>query len=89
MHLHAQFTGAPLRGELKAHAHMHGYTTGAAARQSLTTRTVYAGGEPVCHASGTFVQLPPPPGVNLAPLPWQRQGGEPAAPLESEGTRPG
>lgn len=81
VHLHAQFTGAPLRGELKTSARMGGYTTGAAARQSLTTGTIYAGGGPVCHASGTFIQLPPPPGVVLAPLPWQRQGTEPAAPL--------
>jgi acyl-coenzyme A thioesterase PaaI-like protein len=83
VHLHAQFTGSPLRGELKAHTRMGGYTTGAAARQSLTSGTLHAGGVPVCHASGTFVVLPPPPGVNLAPLPWQRDdGGAPAAPLE-------
>jgi acyl-coenzyme A thioesterase PaaI-like protein len=83
VHLHAQFTGAPLRGELKAHASMGGYTSGAAARQSLTSGTVYAGAVPVCRASGTFVVLPPPPDVNLAPLPWQREdGGAPAAPLD-------
>jgi acyl-coenzyme A thioesterase PaaI-like protein len=82
VHLHAQFTGAPLRGDLKAHARMGGYTSGAAARQSLTSGTVFAGGTPVCHASGTFVVLPPPPGVNLAPLPWQREdSGAPVAPL--------
>lgn len=78
VHLHAQFTGAPLRGELKTHARMHGYTAGAAARQSLTTGTVYAGGEAVCHASGTFIQLPPPPGVILGPLPWQQDVAAPA-----------
>jgi len=82
VHLHAQFTGASLRGELKAHPRRVGYTTGAAARQSITNGTVYAGGVPVCHASGTFVVLPPPPGVNLAPLPWQREdSGAPVAPL--------
>jgi acyl-coenzyme A thioesterase PaaI-like protein len=82
VHLHAQFTGAPLRGDLKAHARMGGYTSGATARQSLTSGTVFAGGTPVCHASGTFVVLPPPPGVNLAPLPWQREDrGAPVTPL--------
>lgn len=81
VHLHAQFTGAPLRGELRAHTRMGGYTTGAAARESMTSGTVYAGGVPVCHASGTFIVLPPPPGVNLAPLPWQRESGELASPL--------
>lgn len=79
VHLHAQFTGAPLRGELKTHARMGGYTTGAEARQSLTTGTVYAGDVPVCHASGTFIQLPPPPGVVLGPLPWQQDAAPPAA----------
>jgi acyl-coenzyme A thioesterase PaaI-like protein len=88
VHLHAQFTGAPLRGELKAHARMHGYTIGSAARQSMTTGTVYAGGVPVCHASGTFIQLPPLPGVTLAPLPWQRKSGELASPLELNRLQP-
>ena len=82
VHLHAQFTGVPLRGELRAHARLDGYTIGAAARQSMVHGTVYAGDAPVCHASGTFIQLPPPPGVTLAPLPWQRQSGESASPLD-------
>ena len=79
VHLHAQFTGAPLRGELSARTRMSGYTTGTAARESMTSGTVYAGGMPVCHASGTFIVLPPPPGVKLAPLPWQQDVAAPAA----------
>ena len=79
VHLHAQFTGAPLRGELIARAQMNGYTAGAAARESMTSGTVIAGGVPVCHASGTFIVLPPPPGVKLAPLPWQQDEAAPAA----------
>ena len=83
VHLHAQFTGAPLHGELGTRVRMNGYTTGAAARESMTSGTVYAGGAPVCHASATFIVLPPPRGVNLAPLPWQREdGGLPVAPLK-------
>jgi len=90
VHLHAQFTGTPLRGELKAHARMNGYTTGAAARQSLTSGTLHAGSVPACHASGTFVVLPPPPGVDLAPLPWQRDDAcAPATPLEPRALDPG
>jgi acyl-coenzyme A thioesterase PaaI-like protein len=82
VHMHAQFTGAPLRGVPKAHARMEGYTAGAAVRQSMTSATVYGGDGPVCRASGTFVVLPPPPGVNLAPLPWQREdAGAPVSPL--------
>jgi len=79
VHLHAQFTGVPLRGELRAHASLDGYTTGTAARQSMVRGTIYAGSAPVCHASGTFIQLPPPPGVTLAPLPWQQDEAAPAA----------
>lgn len=81
VHLHAQFTGAPLRGEVKALARFEGYAPGATTRQSLTSGILYAGGEPVCRASATFVVLPPPPGVNLGPLPWQRAGEMPMAPI--------
>ena len=89
VHLHAQFTGASLRGELKAHARMNGYTSGAAALQSMTSGSLHANGVPVCRASATFVVLPPPPGVNLAPLPWQRDdSGVPIAPLESRALDP-
>ncbi len=86
VHLHAQFTGAPLRGDLRARARMEGYTVGntagATARESMTSGTLYADNAAVCHASGTFIQLPPPPGVTLAPLPWQRESGAPAFPLK-------
>ena len=85
VHLHAQFTGAPLRGKLRAHARMHGRTTGGAIPQSLTDATIYSGGEPVCRASATFVVLPPPPGVTIGPLPWQRQDiGEVTLPKPKE-----
>ena len=89
VHLHAQFTGAPLRGELRAHARMLGYTSGTEVRESMTNGTVYAEGVSVCHASATFVVLPPPPGVKLAPLPWQREGGDtPVAPLKPRELEP-
>ncbi|HEX6610076.1 MAG TPA: acyl-CoA thioesterase domain-containing protein [Hyphomicrobiaceae bacterium] len=73
VHLHAQLTGVPMRGELRAHAHMHGRTADVAIPQSLTSATFYAGSEPVCRASATFVILPPPPAMTIGPLPWQRQ----------------
>jgi len=88
VHLHAQFTGAPLRGELRAHARMEGYTTGSTAREGITSGTIYAGGVPVCHAGGTFILLPPPPGITLAPLPWQRDGSAPVAPLKPKELEP-
>ena len=88
VHLHAQFTGAPLCGELRAHARMEGHTAGTAAREGMTSGTLFAGGAPVCHAGGTFIQLPPPPGVTLAPLPWQREGGADIAPLKPRELEP-
>ena len=88
VHLHAQFTGAPLRGQTKALARFDGYAPGMATRQSLTSGTFYAGGEPVCHASGTFIVLPPPPGVNLGPLPWQRAGHAPGTPIAQAELQP-
>jgi acyl-coenzyme A thioesterase PaaI-like protein len=88
VHLHAQFTGAPLRGEVKALARFEGYAPGATTRQSLTSGILYAGGEPVCRASATFIVLPPPPGVNLGPLPWQRAGEAPVAPIARDELQP-
>jgi acyl-coenzyme A thioesterase PaaI-like protein len=88
VHLHAQFTGVPLRGELQARARFDGYAPAAATRQSLTSGTFYAGGAPVCHASGTFIVLPPPPGVNLGPLPWQRTGDAPMSPIAPDELKP-
>lgn len=71
IHLQIQFTGAPVTGAVSAQAQLLGFGDGAALRQSLTTGTLYANGKPVCHASGEFATLDPPPGVTLAPLPWQ------------------
>ena len=88
VHMHAQFTGAPLRGETKAIARFDGYAPAAQTRQALTSGTLYAGGSAVCHASATFVVLPAPPGVNLGPLPWQRTGGPQPAPLPRHDLKP-
>lgn len=82
VHLHAQFTGAPLAGPLTAHARMGGYTSNAAVRESLPSGVLSAGGVPACHATGTFIGLPPPPGVTLAALPWQRESGLTDTPLK-------
>ena len=85
VHLHAQFTGEPLRGPLQAHARLDGFTSASEVRQGLASGAIYAGnGRPVCHASGAFVVLPSPQGVRLAPLPWQRASGETASPLNQE-----
>lgn len=88
VHLHAQFTGAPLRGNARALARFEGYAPATVTRQSLTSATLYAGGEPVCRASATFVVLPAPPGVNLGPLPWQRGSDAPVPPLARDDLKP-
>ncbi len=81
VHLHAQFTGRPLRGPLRAKARLEGFSTGGTTREALASATVYAGGRAVCHAMGSFIVLPAPAGVTLAPLPWQRKRGAPQRPL--------
>jgi acyl-coenzyme A thioesterase PaaI-like protein len=88
VHMHAQFTGASLRGETKALARFDGYAPAAQTRQALTSGTLYAGGEAVCHASATFVVLPAPSGVNLGPLPWQRTAEAMPAPLPRGDLKP-
>ncbi len=72
VHLHAQFTGQPLRGRLRANTRLEGFSKGGAVREALSTALIHAGGRLACRATGSFVVLPPPPGIKLAPLPWER-----------------
>ncbi len=81
IHMQIQFTGEPATGDISADAQLLGFGAGAALHQSLTSATLTANGKPVCYASGEFVLLDPPPGVTLAPLPWQKQPVQPGAPL--------
>lgn len=80
--INVQFTGHPACGELMMTSKLLGFSEGAATRQSLAGGTLFSEGRPVCHANGTFVVLPPPEGVALAPLPWQRANGAETAPLD-------
>jgi acyl-coenzyme A thioesterase PaaI-like protein len=79
--LNAQFTGHPARGDLSMTSNLIGFTAGTAVRQSLASGTLYSAGKPVCHAHATFVLLPTPAGVTLAPLPWQSKNGMKTEPL--------
>jgi acyl-coenzyme A thioesterase PaaI-like protein len=74
--LHIAFTGVPLAGCLEAVAHCEGWVEGALTRQGIAHCRLSAGGRVAAIASGTFMELPPPVGVTLAPLPWQ-PGGRP------------
>lgn len=89
VHLHAQFTGQPLQGKLSAKSRLESFTTGGAVREALSSVTIHAGGKPVCHAMGSFVVLPAPAGVKLAPLPWQRKGRGRVVAFDEEGLESG
>jgi acyl-coenzyme A thioesterase PaaI-like protein len=79
--LHIAFTGVPLRGRLDAVAHCEGWVEGALTRQGIAHCRLTAAGRVACMASGTFMELPPPAGVTLAPLPWQPGGRPPGHPI--------
>ena len=72
IHLQLQFTGAAAIGDINASSLLLGDRDGVTLRQSLSSATLYAQSMPICHASGEFVLLDPPPGVTLGPLPWER-----------------
>lgn len=71
LHLQIQFTGLPAHGDVRARAHALGIHAGTAVRQLLATATLTTAAGVVAHATGEFAALAPPPGVALAPLPWQ------------------
>lgn len=71
LHLQIQLTGLPTLGELRAHSHALGMHAGTAVRQLLSTATLTTAAGVVARATGEFAALDPPPGVALAPLPWQ------------------
>ncbi len=71
VHLDIQFTGVAPRGALRMESVFEGFFAGDAVRQALSRGVLTSDGEAVCYASGQFVLLPAPVGVQLAPLPWQ------------------
>jgi len=72
IHLRLQFTGEAITGDINTTSLLLGYSEGATLRQSLASGIMHAQGKPICHASGEFVLLDPPPGLTLGPLPWER-----------------
>jgi acyl-coenzyme A thioesterase PaaI-like protein len=80
VHLQLQFIGAPLIGDLSAQSRMLGRSEGAMMQKSLSSATFYANGKSIAHGSGEFVLLDAPPGVTLAPRPWESKGPPQAAP---------
>jgi acyl-coenzyme A thioesterase PaaI-like protein len=73
LHLQLQFTGAPVAGDISSESRLLGRTEEAALQQSLSSATFYANGKSIGFGSGAFVFLDAPPGVTLAPLPFERK----------------
>jgi len=71
LHLQMQFTGLPANGDAHAIAQPLGAFAGTAVPQLLAGATLTTDSGIICHASAEFAALDPPPGVELAPLPWQ------------------
>ncbi|MDP1717477.1 MAG: PaaI family thioesterase [Burkholderiales bacterium] len=86
--LSAQFTGHPVGDDLTMEAKLEGFSQNHAVRQALTRGVLSSAGQPVCYASATFIVLPPPADVALAPLPWQRESGVPGTPLKLKDLEP-
>ncbi|MHB8769988.1 MAG: acyl-CoA thioesterase domain-containing protein [Syntrophales bacterium] len=87
--IHLQFTGAPIAGDLAAEGRLVGRSEQALLRRELSAATISAAGTAVCHASGEFALLDAPPGVTLAPLPWQRHDPPPIAAVDAGKFSPG
>lgn len=83
VNLTLQYTGRPITGALSMDAELDGYYESGAVEHAITRGVMTADGAPVCYGSGTFLLLPPPPGVKLAPLPWQLPDFAPPQPLEA------
>jgi len=88
IHLQLRFTGAPATGGVSAQARLLGFGSGAALRRALASATLYADNNIICQANGEFVVLDPPPGVTLAPLPWQHAAPPRIAPLDEHALEP-
>jgi len=71
LHLQLQFTGLPASGAATSTARPLGAFAGTAVQQLLASATIATSAGIICHTSGEFAALEPPPGVALAPLPWQ------------------
>jgi len=80
-----QFTGAPRTGRLEAHGEFQGFFAGGAGRLGLGRVTVAGSAGQVCHGTGGFMVLRPPPGVTLHPVPLRnRKSAPPPALAEAD-----
>ena len=77
VHLDVQYTGVPARESVHMDASLEGFFAADSPRQAITRGVLRSGAEIVAYATGTFMVLPPPAGVKLAPLPWQQGHARP------------
>jgi acyl-coenzyme A thioesterase PaaI-like protein len=72
VHLQLQFTGVGATGDLLAVAHRHASTVAGGNEYLSGSVTIRCPSGVVCRGSADFMRLAAPPGVTLAPLPWER-----------------
>jgi len=68
VNLQLSFTGAPFLGRLETQGRLDGRVEGVASETWLARLDLNAGGRPAAFARGSFIVLPPPRGITLAPL---------------------
>jgi acyl-coenzyme A thioesterase PaaI-like protein len=88
IHLQLQLTGERAVGDIDATSQLLGRTEGGKLQQLMTSATISAKGKPVCHASGEYALLDPPPGVTLGPLPWERTEPATIVPVDPDRLKP-
>lgn len=70
--MNLQLTGAALRGPLSMTADLETFSAVDTVRHAVTRGVLTCSGQTIGYATATFVVLPPPKGVTMSPLPWQR-----------------
>ena len=65
--MHLQFTGAAMKGALRAEGEFQAFLP-AASPLGLSRVSIEAGGERACFGTGAFMALAPPPGVTMHPV---------------------
>ncbi len=69
--LELQYAGEPITGDLSATGALVATKSGSSLRQYIANSVIFSDGVAVCHASGEFVELELPPGVEPADFSWR------------------
>ena len=79
--MNLQFTGVPATGVLQLESRLQGYIAGVSGKQGTTDVFVSSQGKLVCHGTGAFIVLDPPPGVALYNMELRKDSDMPVTPL--------